>query len=145
MLSNPSHILDVNVLIALTDQAHVHHKLVLKWFIGSANLDWGWCPFSEAGFLRVTTNPKFGGHSVDVATAVLADLRERPGFQFWPIDVTWPDLVAPIQAKIFGHQQITDAYLLGLAIQKRAVVVTLDKAFKQMAGAQFSSNVLVLE
>jgi hypothetical protein len=30
--------------------------------------------------------------------------------------------------RIIGHQQITDAYLLGLAIRKKARLVTFDKA-----------------
>jgi hypothetical protein len=54
-------------------------------------------------------------------------------------------LVAPIRERIFGHQQVTDAYLLGLAIQKNGVLVTLDNPMKLMAGPQFSVNVLVLE
>ncbi len=54
-------------------------------------------------------------------------------------------LTAPFAARIFGHQQVTDAYLLGLAIKENGVLVTFDKGIQYMAGAEFSRNVLLLE
>jgi predicted nucleic acid-binding protein len=58
---------------------------------------------------------------------------------------SWTSLVAPFAGRLYGHQQITDAYLLGLAIKENGVLVTLDRAFRQMAGPKYSKNVLVLE
>jgi hypothetical protein len=57
----------------------------------------------------------------------------------------WTALGAPFQHRVFGCQQITDAYLLGLAVKENGVLVTLDKAIKILAGPQHSKNVLVLE
>jgi predicted nucleic acid-binding protein len=54
-------------------------------------------------------------------------------------------VTARFAARISGHQQITDAYLLGLAIKEDGVLVTFDRGIKYMAGAEFSRNVLVLE
>jgi len=48
-LSKPKYLLDVNVLIALTDEGHVHHQIVMEWF-KAPGLDWGRCAFSEAGY-----------------------------------------------------------------------------------------------
>jgi len=57
----------------------------------------------------------------------------------------WAALTAPFADRIFGHQQVTDAYLLGLAIKEDGVLVTFDRGLKYMAGAEFSRNLLVLE
>ena len=137
------HLLDVNVLVALTAEDHVHHELVSRWF-DAPGLQWGVCPFTEAGFLRVTTNPKIGMHTMEEATEVLVALAEHPGFSFWPIGTGWTTLTAPFRRRIFGHQQVTDAYLLGLAIQADGILVTMDKAIQYLAGAQFSDNLLIL-
>ena len=58
-MSKPKYLLDVNILIALTETEHIHHQAVMEWF-NAPGLDWGLCAFSEAGFLRVTTNSKDG-------------------------------------------------------------------------------------
>lgn len=50
-----------------------------------------------------------------------------------------------VAARIFGHQQVTDAYLLGLAIKEEGALVTFDKGIQYMAGAEFSQHVLLLE
>jgi uncharacterized protein len=83
---------------------------------------------------------------VSISTiAVLDHLTKKPGYCFWPITESWPTLTAPFADRIFGHQQVTDAYLLGLAIKADGVLVTFDRGLKYMAGAEFSRNLLVLE
>jgi hypothetical protein len=143
-LSKPRYLLDVNVLIALTEEEHVHHERITEWF-STPGLDWGLCAFSEAGLLRATANPKVGKLTVEEATTVLADLINHPGYRFWPISTGWATLAAPFLERVFGHQQITDAYLLGLAVKEGGVLVTMDKGIKYLAGAQYSRNVLLLE
>jgi predicted nucleic acid-binding protein len=95
----------------------------------------------------LTTNPKASLGAVDFtqAIAVLDQLTKKPGYCFWAITESWPALTAPFADRIFGHQQVTDAYLLGLAIKEDGVLVTFDRGLKYMAGAEFSRNLLVLE
>jgi toxin-antitoxin system PIN domain toxin len=143
-LSRQRYLLDVNVLIALTEQGHIHHQTVMKWF-NTPGLDWGLCAFSEAGLLRVTSNSNVGKVSVSDASEILKALEKNPGYRYWPITVGWSTLAAPFRERIYGHQQITDAYLLGLAINENGVLVTLDKAIKFLAGERHSKNLLVLE
>ena len=140
-------LLDLNVLIALTDPGHQHHQKARNWFTSSGKDNWGICPLTEAGFVRVTTNPAIpsGPRTLAQAAAILQDLAEHPGFRFWPIADGWADLTAPFATRIFGHQQVTDAYLLGLAIKENGVLVTFDRGIKYMAGAEYSRNVLILE
>lgn len=143
-MSKQRHLLDVNVLIALVEPTHVHHRLVMKWF-NTPGLDWGVCAFSESGFLRIATNPKAGSYTVEEATVLLAGLANHPGYRFWPVSAGWSVLSEPFLDRVFGHQQITDAYLLGLAIKEHGILVTMDKAIKFLAGERYRKHLLVLE
>jgi len=141
------HLLDVNVLCALMHEGHVHHRRVTKWFSGTRRLQWALCPLTEAGFVRVSTNPRNQTMSItfDDAAEMLASLERHPGYHFWPIAETWSNLTAPFAGRIFGYKQVTDALLLGLAVRKKGIVVTMDTGFRQLAGPDYASNVLVLE
>ena len=140
----PKYLLDVNALIALTDEGHVHNHIVMKWF-STPSLDWGRCAFSEAGFFRISANPKLGRLTIDEATTILAALTKRPGYRYWPITADWAKLVAPFRERVLGHQQVTDAWFLGLAVKENGVLVTLDKGIRSMAGPKYGKHVLVLE
>ena len=141
------HLLDLNVLIALVDSAHQNYQKAQAWFISSGRHRWGLCPLTEAGFLRVTTNPAYRPkpRTFGEAIAILQILKGRTDYWFWEIDKSWVELTAPFAARVFGHQQVTDAYLLGLAIKEKSVLVTFDKGIRGMAGAEFKGNVLLLE
>lgn len=143
-MASRKYLLDVNVLVALLEKDHVHHRMVRGWFDSDSH-DWGICAFTEAGFLRFATNPRFGAHSVRAATDVLASLADAPGYRYWHMAHDWNTLMAPFSQRIFGHQQVTDAFLLGLVVNEGAVLVTLDKAILHLAGKEHSRNVLLLE
>ena len=138
---------DLNVLIALTDSDHQHHQRARNWFASSGKENWGLCPLTEAGFIRVTTNPAMhaGTRSFEQAIAILQVLKGLPGHDYWAIDESWVTLTARFAARIFGHQQVTNAYLLGLVVRKNGVLVTFDRALKFLAGPDFARNLLVLE
>jgi toxin-antitoxin system PIN domain toxin len=147
-----NYLLDLNVLIALVDSGHQHYQKAQDWFISSGNDRVGLCPFTEAGFLRVMTSPVYRpkprtfAESIAILQVLKGNPRfAHPQFGFWRIDKSWVELTAPFAARIFGHQQVTDAYLLGLAIKERGVLVTFDRGIQAMAGAEFSGNVLLLE
>jgi toxin-antitoxin system PIN domain toxin len=143
-LSRPSRfLLDVNVLVALLDEDHIHHQLVSKWF-DTPDLRWAVCPFTEAGFLRYMTRPKLGDVSMEEATAMLAQLAREPGYQFQPISADWQTLYGMFFKRLFGHNQITDAYLLGIAVREGLVLVTFDLAILYLAG-EYAKHVLILD
>lgn len=142
MTKSLRYLLDVNLLIALLDESHVHHELAKKW-LKSPGLEWTICPFSEAGFLRHMSRPKTGGFSVEEATAMLASFIQQVGYRYEPLDADWRKLTHPFSKRILGHKQITDAYLLGLAIQKGLILVTFDKGILHMAG-EHGQHVLLL-
>jgi len=137
------HLLDVNVVVALLDQRHVHHSIVEDWF-DSSGLRWSLCAFTEAGVLRFFTRPKTGGLSMAQVTDMLERLKRKPGYHFQPIPADWHTLTAPFAKRIHGHNQVTDAYLLGLAVLEGLVLTTLDKRVLHLAG-EHKAHVLVLE
>jgi toxin-antitoxin system PIN domain toxin len=139
------YLVDVNVLIALADEEHIHYTTATNWLDAMGDNEWGACAFSHAGFLRIMTNPKLGGYSVGDATEVLISLSQHPGYRFWPIHDDWMSLTGPFRQRVFGHQQITDVWLLGLAVKEGGVLVTMDTAIKYLAGTRYSNHVLVLE
>jgi toxin-antitoxin system PIN domain toxin len=143
---NRKFLLDVNILIALADAAHTSHKKVTAWFNTLGKEDWGVCPLTEAGFVRVVTNPRYSGpFSIEEAIEVLTEVKNLPGYRFWPITTSWTSLIQPFSERIFGHQQVTDAYLLGLALEQGGTLVTMDKTIKVLAGPEHERRVLVLD
>ena len=137
---------DVNVLIALAHEDHTAHLKAKRWFRSAAEMRWATCPLTEAGFVRVVSNPRYQEPTVDPdeARAMLAALRALPGHQFWPIDFGFEEAVAPFAERFFGHQQVADVYLLALAIRKRGKLVTLDRGLTFLAGDEFAGSVVPL-
>ncbi len=64
--------------------------------------------------------------------------------RYWAIVDSWATITAPCSARIFGHQQVTDAYLLGLAIKEHGVLVTFDSGIRVLAGSEYGRNLRVL-
>lgn len=118
-------LLDVNVLVALAWDSHVHHVEARRWFGRSAADGWATCSVTESGFVRVSSNPKALSTPISVndAVAVLAGMRSAPGHAFLADDVslTEPDVVLPVRSR-----DVTDAHLLALARRHRTRLVTFD-------------------
>jgi uncharacterized protein len=145
--TKPRYLLDLNALISLADADSIHYKAIHRWFDAGGGQNWGVCPLTESGFVRVTTNPVYRGptRTVEQATGILAGFALHAGYRYWPITEKWAVLTSPFSARLMGHQQVTDAYLLGLAIRENGILVTFDKAIRYLAGAAYSGNLLVLE
>ena len=139
-------LLDVNVLIALADSEHTSHREATRWFRQAKSRTWATCPLTEGGMVRVMASPSYQDPSLDLTDvlAVLAALRKAPGHHFWPIDFGLAEAIAPIEARFFGHQQVTDAYLLALAVRNHGTVVTFDRGLSFLAGQEFKDSVLQL-
>ncbi len=141
----PRYLLDVNLLLALTSQDHVHHGLVRRWFYASPDLPWAVCAFTEAGFLRNATAPRPGQIAMGEAAAILQALTRHPGYRYQAITADWQTLCGPFSQRLYGSKQVTDAYLLGLAVREGLVLATMDKAIPHLAGEQYGTHVLLLK
>jgi toxin-antitoxin system PIN domain toxin len=127
-------LLDVNVLIAMTWPAHRAHGKVQQWLAHRTREKWATCPFTEAAFVRILSNPAFSPDALTPADAValLRSNLAHPAHQFWPGDIGLLDAIAYCEPRIIGHQQITDAYLLGLAFHRKEKLVTLDSSIASL-------------
>ena len=143
--ASPRYLLDVNLLLALLSQDHMHHGLVRQWFYASPTLPWAICAFTEAGFLRNATAPRPGQVTMGEATAILQKLAQHPGYRYQPITADWRTLCGPFFGRLYGTKQVTDAYLLGLAVREGLVLATMDQAIPHLAGEEYGSHVLLLK
>jgi len=132
-----AYLLDVNVLIALSWPEHTQHAPARRWFGKNSAKGWATCPLVQAGFVRIVSNPAFSSRSVSVQQAIeglVVSLRDD-AHQFWPDSMPLPDAMRFLKEPITGHQQITDAYLVALAIRNRGKLATLDRKILQLAPA----------
>jgi uncharacterized protein len=122
-------LLDVNVLIALIDEGHVHHSAAHRWFQNEGRLNFATCPITENGVLRIAGNPNYSGSpgSPVALMPAVSSLRAMPGHHFWSDDLSLlsSDLVS--RDRVLSHRQITDTYLLALAVNKSGRLATLDR------------------
>jgi toxin-antitoxin system PIN domain toxin len=120
-------LLDVNLLLALTDPMHVHHQPAHRWFAEKGRQAWASCPLTENGFIRIASHPNYPNRPGDVTAVfdIFRRLCEVPGHHFWTEDISILQLIEP--DAIITHAQITDVYLLGLAVHRKGKLATLDK------------------
>jgi toxin-antitoxin system PIN domain toxin len=125
-------LLDVNALVALAWDSHVHHSAMRSWFAANSGKGWATCPITESGFVRVSSNPKVLPSSIGVeaARAVVTALRGARGHRFLVDDVAIGDPDVPTMV---GHRQVTDAHLLTLARRSGVRLVTFDAGVLTLA------------
>ncbi len=131
-------LLDVNVLIALAWPHHPGHKAAGAWFADNSEQGWASCAFTQAAFVRILSNPAFSANRLSVADAVaLLNLNlKHPAHVFWPMDIGLNEAVGRFRGRLFGHQQVTDAYLLGLALHRGGRLATLDNSMVDLLPAR---------
>jgi toxin-antitoxin system PIN domain toxin len=133
-------LLDVNVLVALFDPMHVHHEAAHEWFARNRAQGWATCPLTENGFVRVVSNPRYPGRGTNLRDAIarLIEIRQSADHVFWQDTVSLCEGSSFQPAYIQGHRQLTDVYLLGLAVAHQGRLVTFDRVIplKAVIGAK---------
>ncbi len=122
-------LLDVNVLIALMDPAHVQHDRAHEWFGRFGKRAWASCPLTENGVLRIVGHaryPNSPGTPAAVAE-LMATFLAHPGHAFWPDAVTLLDRQRVDAARLLDSAQVTDSYLLALAASHGGKLATFDR------------------
>ena len=122
-------LLDVNVLIALLDADHSLHARATQWFGSHARAGWASCPITENGCVRIMSHP--GYQNALPVRAVIERLAEASAstlHAFWPDDISLLDGQVADPARIHGPRQLTDLYLLALAVQHGGQFVTFDNS-----------------
>ena len=122
-------LLDVNVLIALIDPAHVQHDRAHAWFAAKGHKAWATCPLTENGVLRIVGHlryPNSPGSPAAVAE-LLSSLRNLPGHAFWPDDISLLDRKLANTTRLLDSAHVTDSYLLALAHAHKGQLATFDQ------------------
>jgi toxin-antitoxin system PIN domain toxin len=121
-------LLDVNVLIALLDPDHTLHEPAMEWFAKHGKSGWASCPITQNGCIRIMANPGYpNALPVEAVTRRLADACDSTVHQFWPDDISLCDPRCANPARILTSSQLTDLYLLALAVAHKGRFVTFDK------------------
>lgn len=138
-------LLDVNVLIALLDGAHVHHERARDWL--AANIAHGWAssPITQNGCVRILGQPGYP-QPIPIAQAIekLRRATATAHHEFWPDDVSVLDVQRLDAQRIHGPKQLTDLYLLALAVHHGGRFVSFDSRIARSAVHGAATGHLVL-
>ncbi|XLZ68852.1 TA system VapC family ribonuclease toxin [Massilia sp. SR12] len=122
-------LLDVNVLIALVDDDHVHHDAAHRWFETEGWQSWATCPLTENGVLRIVGDPRYPNSpgSPIVVAPLVKQLQIAPGHAFWADDISLLNLADLDHRCLLHSRYITDTYLLALAKSRNGTLTTFDR------------------
>ncbi len=137
-------LLDVNVLIALLDADHVLHRSAMSWYSAHASAGWASTPVTENGCVRILSHPAYpNAQPVQQIVERLRFATAEPVHEFWADSVSLLDERLVDATRIHGPRQLTDVYLLALAVHHSARLVTFDTAIALAAVTGASSANLV--
>lgn len=128
-------LLDLNVLIALIDPGHVQHDTAHEWFSSKGKQSWATCPLTQNGVLRIVGQARYPNSPGTPASVcdLMRALVALPGHTFWPDDMSLLDGSKVDAARLLTSAQVTDTYLLALAVVHKGRLATLDR--RLVAGA----------
>ncbi|MBA3339715.1 MAG: VapC toxin family PIN domain ribonuclease [Gemmatimonadaceae bacterium] len=120
-------LLDVNVLIALLDADHTSHRSAMTWFGDHARDGWASCPITQNGCVRIMSHPNYpNAHAVLEIVERLRSATADRTHEFWADSESVLDDDLIDVTRIHGPRQITDVYLLALAVANHGRLVTFD-------------------
>ena len=142
----PIRLLDVNVLIALTKNTHLHQEAAFSWLAAlPAEARWATCPLTELAYFRLMSNPAVSGgqHSIAVLSAILEGLGSVPQRTFLA-DPTSIRTARIDTSRIYGHKQVTDFHLVNLAASSNAVLATFDRRIQEALAPEDRGHVEII-
>jgi toxin-antitoxin system PIN domain toxin len=120
-------LLDVNVLIALLDSDHTSHRSAVAWFSEHGSDGWASCPITQNGCVRIMSHPAYpNARSVVEIVERLRAATAHSAHEFWPDSESFLDEQLIDPTRVHGPRQLTDVYLLALAVQHGGRLVTFD-------------------
>ncbi len=141
------HLLDVNVWVALLDEAHVHHIQALT-FAQRLKVKIATCPIIENGVIRILNLPgysRLGPTGFETVRNKLQQICTHLDHEFWPDEVSLRTESGVNWSRVLGHNQITDIYLLALAVARKGCFVTLDhRVTLSTVNSSSSKNLMLL-
>ncbi len=122
-------LLDVNVLVALLDGGHLHHRVAMDWLAAHARAGWASCPLTQNGCLRILSLPTYPNPQppARVAERLAAATADR-SHAFWPDSLSLLEPERLHWERVLSTRHITDVYLLALAVEHQGCLVTFDRS-----------------
>ncbi len=134
------------MLIALLDSDHASHDSAIGWFSKHAREGWASCPITQNGCIRIMSNPGYPNPlPVQAIIEHLAEACHQQIQEFWADEVSLLDSDVVDSTRIHGPRQLTDIYLLALAVQHEGRLVTFDSGIPLAAVRNArTKNLLIL-
>ena len=121
-------LLDINVLIALHDRDHIHHQRAALWFEAHVAHGWASCPLTQNGCLRIMSQPGYGSpQPLATLVSMLQSSTASAIHQMWADDISLLNAQHFHHAHIHSHSQLTDLYMLALAVKNGGRLVSFDQ------------------
>lgn len=123
------YLLDVNLLISLCDEDHVHHRRAKSWFRKSQANGWATCPLTENALLRIMGHPDYprGPGTPAAVVPILQQLRAHPNHTFIADSISLAEADRIPSLESATPKMLTDLYLLALAVSQGCQLATLDQ------------------
>lgn len=127
------HLLDVNLLFALLSPDHPHHQLARRWWVQREGKSWATCETVQMGFVRLASNktaiqiPRPPGEAFDM----LARNTARPDHHF--LEARTDEFLRKTLRRTQGYRQVTDAYLVALALSHGCKFATFDQKLRHLS------------
>jgi toxin-antitoxin system PIN domain toxin len=138
-------LLNVNVLIALLDSDHASHDSAIKWFAKHARESWASSPITQNGCIRIMSNPGYPNPlPIQAVIERLAEACRQDIHEFWPDEVSLLNPHVVDTTRIHGPRQLTDIYLLALAVQHDGRLVTFDSGIPLTAVRRATTQKLLI-
>jgi toxin-antitoxin system PIN domain toxin len=128
------HLLDVNILLALSWPNHLHHDAAHTWFGVIRKSGWATCPITQAGFVRISCQPSVSPVLVHVQEVIgmLTRNTSVAEHHFWKHETPLSEIHEEMRARVMGPKQVTDAILLDLAIRHGGKFATFDRRTEEL-------------
>lgn len=143
-------LLDANVLIAILDKDHQKHTIARHWlakFLQTPHNIWLSCDTTQLACLRVLSMPSYPNNfKFEQVVAGFNRFTSNTHHEFigQSLNLMKYDLID--WRHLQGHRQLTDAYLLALAVQENAQFVTFDNPINYRTVKNATpDNLLVLD
>ena len=138
-------LLDINVLIALHDRDHVHHSHATSWLAANIKHGWASCPLTQNGCLRIMSQDGYSNpQPLSVLMPMLLHSTSDAHHHFWSDDISLRTEGLVNWDRVFSHGQITDLYLLALAVAHDGALATFDHRIALNAVARSEKHNLLL-
>ena len=137
---------DIGLLLALFDPLHVQHDIAAEWWAANKAHGWATSPITQNGFIRIVTQVTYpNAVSPEIAMTILAAQIVESDHAFWPDDISLVEMERFDRDRILGPKQLTDIYLVGLAVRYGGRLATLDRSISIAAVRHATAaNVIVV-